>query len=203
MAHPYATNSTERRYLPFFFAIAAIAISFLVQDLMSRYQISFPWWASPPVDTMAFYGVCYWLFDRYVWKWPPLRWLGVVKLPNLAGQWRGTVTPVPSSGVSAGLGLEREIRMSISQTWATLLISASTDLSNSVSDSGSITMGERIEMTYQYINEPAAGAPATMHTHRGTVLLRTDRLGRALEGEYYSGRDRQNLGTLRLVRDCG
>src|SRR6266702_2974297 len=103
MLHTYSTDSTERRYIPFFIAAAGIGASFLVFHLLDRYGIEPPWWASPPVDTMALYGLFYWVFDRFVWKWRLLRWLGITKVPDLSGKWYGQVQPAPTQGVSAGL----------------------------------------------------------------------------------------------------
>src|SRR6267378_2593170 len=49
----FATDSTERRYIPFFIAAAAVGATFLVFHFLDKYRIEPPWWASPPVDTMA------------------------------------------------------------------------------------------------------------------------------------------------------
>jgi hypothetical protein len=56
-------------------------------------------------------------------------------------------------------------------------------------------------LIYDYLNTPKHNTPETMHMHRGSVELRFQ-LDDGLdgEGEYYSGRDRNNYGTIRLVR---
>jgi hypothetical protein len=41
-----------------------------------------------------------------------------------------------------------------------------------------------------------------MHIHRGTAHLRVGPDGKTLEGNYYAGRDRMNLGTIRLRWVC-
>jgi hypothetical protein len=41
----------------------------------------------------------------------------------------------------------------------------------------------------------------TMSTHKGTVKLFFDETKNTLEGEYYSGRDRQNFGSLYFGRE--
>lgn len=200
MSHTYSTDSSERRYIPFGIAATAIAASFLVSHLTGKYQIEFPWWASPPVDTMAFYGFFYFLFDRYLWKWKLLHWFRIVKLPDLSGEWRGHVIPTPTAGVSAGLAAQADISVSVRQSWATILISARTTSSRSHSVSAAITVSNEVSLSYQFVNEPAASAAATMHTHRGTVTLLLDKAGSLLDGDYYSGRDRQNIGTMRVSR---
>lgn len=36
------------------------------------------------------YGLIYWLFDNYIWKWKPLR--KVLNVPDLNGHWEGNLT---------------------------------------------------------------------------------------------------------------
>jgi hypothetical protein len=65
-----------------------------------------------------------------------------------------------------------------------------------VGDEGSATL------TYEYTNEPRALAIDTMHAHRGTayLVLKKDGNKDHLEGDYYAGRDRQNVGQITLER---
>jgi SMODS-associating 2TM, beta-strand rich effector domain len=200
MAHTYSTDSAERRLIPFFIAAAAIGSAFLVSHLFYKYQIAFPWWASPPIDTMAFYGFYYWLFDRYIWKLPVTRWLRITRIPDLSGVWHGHVHPTETNGVSAGLGTVTEVAISIQQTWTELLILGRTKLSRSHSLSGSVIVRDECSVSYEYVNEPLAPASSTMHAHRGMARLTINDVDGILEGDYYSGRDRQNIGTIRLTR---
>jgi hypothetical protein len=58
-------------------------------------------------------------------------------------------------------------------------------------------------LVYEFRNEPAADATDTMEAHHGHATLRLER-GAAqdiLVGEYYSGRGRLNIGTMRVTRD--
>jgi hypothetical protein len=57
-----------------------------------------------------------------------------------------------------------------------------------------------IMLSYEYINEPRVSATASMHMHRGTGRFVLSGGGNVLEGEYYSGRDRQTFGTVRLEK---
>ena len=52
------------------------------------------------------------------------------------------------------------------------------------------------ELSYQYVNEPKSNAPGTMEMHRGTAIL--ELIGSRLEGDYYTGRGRGEVGTLKL-----
>ena len=200
MPHTYATDSTERRYIPFFIAAAAIGATFLVFHFLDKYGIEPPWWASPPVDTMALYGLFYWVFDRFVWKWQVLRWLRITRVPDVSGEWHGQVQPSTTSGISAGLGAPTDIALSIRQTWTELRVRARTPLSQSHSISGTFVVADAPTLSYEFVNEPSAPAPGTMHAHHGLARLTLNQAHTVLEGEYYSGRDRQNIGTIRVTR---
>ena len=54
-------------------------------------------------------------------------------------------------------------------------------------------------LDYMYVNEPGAGALESMHAHRGTAMLEFK--DGVLEGDYYTGRDRREIGTIRLQRE--
>ncbi len=51
-------------------------------------------------------------------------------------------------------------------------------------------------LIYDYWSEPKAAATATLHATRGTAYLNGTK--NHLEGQYYTGRDRQNYGNLSL-----
>ena len=199
MGHAYSTDSSERQYIPFFIAAAAIGAAFFTFHVLDTYQISLPWWASPPIDTMAFYGLFYWLFDRFIWKWGLIHRLQVTRIPNLSGTWQGHVSPTQTDA-STGLETRTAITISIQQTWTGLLVAGQTKQSKSRSITGSLVTTEECSMSYEYVNDPLASAPSTMHAHRGTTVLYVDETGMKLTGEYYSGRDRQNFGTIQLTR---
>lgn len=200
MTHTYATDSAERRYIPFFIAAAAIGAAFWVFHLLDKQGIHPPWWASPPVDTMALYGLFYFIFDRFMWKWRILQWLRITSVPDVSGEWQGQVRPAPTVGVSAGLGAPVDITLTIKQTWTALSVSARTGLSASHSLSGAFVVAGEPSLSYEFVNEPSAAAPDTMHAHRGVARLTLTPARTVLEGEYYSGRDRQNIGTIRVNR---
>ncbi len=200
MAHNYSTDSDERRYMPFFIAAAAIAASFATFSILNQYHIVLPWWLSPPIDTMAFYGAFYGVFDRIIWKWSWVHRLRITKIPNLSGTWRGHVDPARGTNSFQYLGTKTEITLVIKQTWSTLLVVGQTHLSHSHSLSGTFITSHECTLSYEYFNEPLAHAVGTMHTHRGFARLTVDGAYRKFEGEYYSGRDRQSFGTIRLTR---
>jgi len=197
--HSYATNSAERRYIPFFLAALAIAGGYSISLLLSGLGIKLPWW-TPSADTMTLYGLIYWLFDRWIWRWHALHYIGFVRVPDLNGEWHGEARPTETDGVSRGLVSNTKLKVAIEQTWQSLCITAETHQSRSRSSSASIRTENGGVLEYQYINEPFATAPATMEIHRGTAsfVLSSDKL--LLRGDYYSGRGRQNVGAIDLRR---
>lgn len=192
--HPYSIDTEERRNFFFFFAVIGILLSLGMQLLLDTCKFNLPWEVRTP-SALVFYYLVYKVFDR--WAWKCFRKIGVVKIPDLNGEWDGTIK---TSFNDHSLGLEATLK--ISQTWARIEIILISNSSRSRSEAGSMILGssEGKRLIYQYINEPKPSAAETMHIHRGTARLLFDERTDELSGEYYSGRDRQNFGSLSFKR---
>ena len=189
--HGYSTDSDERRVVPLFLALVAISLAWLSSKFLSVIHLSIPWWADAP-SLMAFYGALYTLFDRYLWRNGFVCKLGLVKIPNLAGCWRGYL-------ISSfdGHAKRHNLVINIFQTWTQLAVFLATATSISRSCAAVIQVGdpEGVALIYQYQNQPLADATRTMHMHFGTAMLRVSN-GGCLVGDYYSGRDRRTFGRI-------
>lgn len=177
-------------------ALAVISV-FLVGLLdVSLNAVGFEpeWWLSLP-SFGGFYGVLYRLFDHYLWRSAALRKLGLVRVPDLNGEWTGEIR---SSYVSDGEAFP--VGVVIRQRWSKLAVRLDASYSSSGSVMARLRTGDVIHPTldYMYVNEPVAGAWETMHAHRGTAMLEFK--DGVLEGDYYTGRDRREIGTMRLQR---
>src|SRR5690349_7271547 len=86
--HGYSTDSSERRTIPLLLALLAIALAWAASRFLAVIHLSIPWWLDAP-SSMAFYGALYAVFDRYLWTNSFVRRLGLVRIPNLEGRWRG------------------------------------------------------------------------------------------------------------------
>ena len=152
------------------------------------------WWVSAP-SFAGFYSALYWVFDHFLWRLGILRKLRIVRSVNLNGKWEGTVE---SSFNDYGSGIP--VTVVILQRWSKISIRLETEQSRSRSITASLrTVGVKsVELTYQYLNEPKSNAPAAMEIHRGTVFLQMTSSG--LEGDYYTGRGRREIGTIKLRR---
>lgn len=199
MAHSYSTDSVERRRIPFFLAAAAIASSYAVFYCLNRFNVNLQWWVALPIDTMGFYGLYYLLFDKIIWKWRALYRLGIICIPDLNGMREGEIhSSHRVDGAEDGIRIP--ISVEIHQTWTEILLAGTTERSKSCSLWAALMTEHPKALNYEYRNEPMAGAVDSMHTHRGTAELRIGSDRQSLEGEYYSGRDRQNVGTISLQR---
>ena len=152
------------------------------------------WWLSAP-SFAGLYSGLYWLFDRYVWKLGLFRKLNLVQLPNLNGKWVGEVKSSYSQDGSA-----HSVSVVILQRWSKMLIRLESEHSRSRSITASLRTADlpNPELSYQYVNEPKSNAPGTMEMHRGTATL--ELTGSGFEGDYYTGRGRGEVGTIKLSK---
>ena len=118
----------------------------------------------------------------------------MVKVKMLFGTWKGTLSS------SFNSDNKKEVEITIKQTWTDIQVCLLSDESSSCSITASIslkTAGGPI-LTYQYQNDPRPNTADTMHIHYGTTRLCI--LNNLLEGEYYSGRDRKNIGLISVKK---
>ena len=175
-------------------AILSILLVWLLDLGLKVANFEPQWWVSVPSFT-GFYSVLFWLFDNHIWRWR-LWWnLGLLRVPDLNGQWAGSVDS--SYGPN---GSTHSVSISITQKWSKLLVRFETQQSPSHSISGTLKVTDVVnpKLSYLYINQPRSSAPETMEIHRGTANLELK--GAVLEGEYYTGRGRMTFGSIRLTR---
>jgi len=192
--HPYTTDSNERKLVPLLLIIVSVLFAWFLNRILGVLQFTLPWWIDAP-SVIGFYGIFYAIFDKYLWRISVLQRIGLMKLPNLNGTWKGSIT---SSFDTHAIKYDATIE--IRQSWARISINLRTQNSKSHSLTAAILMENpsNIILSYEYLNEPISRAKTTMHIHRGTARLTLICSGQVLEGEYYSGRDRQNFGALSL-----
>ena len=196
--HGYSTDSDERRVVPLLLASLAISFAWLSSKLLLVIHLSVPWWVDAP-SVMAFYGVFYALFDRYLWRNGLVSKLGLVRMPNLAGRWYGYL-------ISSfdGHAKHHELMITICQSWTQIAVFLTTAKSISRSCAAVIQVDdpEGVALIYQYQNQPVADATRTMHMNYGTAMLRVSIEG-FLVGDYYAGRDRRTFGRICCRRVVG
>jgi hypothetical protein len=194
--HPYTTDSNERKLVPLYIAILSILVAWIFFKVLEVVQVTLPWWIDAP-SIFGFYGLFYAIFDKYSWKWELLQRIGIVKVPNLNGTWKGYLASSFDEHAE-----KRDATIKIFQSWTQISIVLETSNSKSVSLIAAVITRNPLAqvLSYEYLNEPIPDAKPTMHTHRGTARLTMQADGKKFEGEYYSGRDRQNFGIIRFER---
>ena len=196
--HAYATDSGERRLIPGVLVVLSVIVAYGFGAIVTALSIEIPWWLDAP-SVLGFYGLFYFAFNEYVWRWPLLRRVRLINLPDLNGTWTGILTSSFDKHTE-----QHSVTVEVSQTWRQMAVRLETRGSVSCSESAALRTQQtcRHTLSYEYFNEPKAPSASTMHAHRGTARLTMDEAGNrnVLEGEYYTGRDRQMYGTLRLER---
>ncbi len=189
--HGYSTDSGERRIVPLLLASVAITLAWLSSKILAVMHLTLPWWLDAP-STLGFYGVLYALFDRNLWRNRFLRKLGLVRVPNLTGRWRGYLLSSFDGHVK-----RRDLMINIFQNWTQIAVFLTTDTSISRSCTAVLQVDDPdgLSLTYQYQNQPLAKAMKTMHMHYGTARLRMSD-DDSLTGDYYAGRDRRTFGRI-------
>ncbi len=175
-------------------AAASILMVWLFHIVLDVIDFDPQWWLSVP-SFAGLYSGLYWLFDRCVWKLGLFRKLNLVQLPDLNGKWVGEVKSSYGQGGSA-----HSVSVVISQRWSKIIVSLESEHSRSRSIAASLRTSDlpNPELSYQYVNEPKSNAPGTMEMHRGTATLYLT--GTGLEGDYYTGRGRGEVGTIKLSK---
>ena len=175
-------------------AIASIPVIWFLHVALGAIDFQPRWWLSVP-SFAGLYSGLHWLFDRYVWRLDILRKLKLFQLPDLNGKWSGEVVSSYSQDSRS-----HSVSVVVVQRWSKILIRLETEDSRSRSVLASLRTVDLInpELSYQYVNEPKSNAPDTMEMHRGTATL--ELTGYGLEGDYYTGRGRGEVGTIKLSR---
>ncbi len=188
--HPYEVEGQRKVVVAL--AAASILMVWLVHVVLDVIDFNPQWWLSVPSFAGSYSGL-YWLFDRYVWKLGLLKKLNLVPLPNLNGKWVGEVKSSYNQG-----GIAQSVSVVILQRWTKMLVRLESEHSRSLSIAARLRTDDlpNPELSYQYVNEPKSNAPVTMEMHRGTATL--ELTGSGLEGDYYTGRGRGEVGTIKL-----
>lgn len=193
--HPYSINSEEHKRTSFYIAVFAILLAWGLY-LFSKNVMSLPWWIEAP-SVIGFYGILYKWFDTELWKNKHIRKLLGIRTPIVDGAWSGEINsasvyskgPIPTK------------KFCIKQTWTHISIYLETETSESHSFEASMNVDQfdTARIHYQYMNVPKDSAPETMHIHYGSATAKlTDE--NSLETEYYSGRDRNNTGSFKVIK---
>lgn len=192
-------NDNYRQFTYFILILVGISafVVYGITTLLKQNQIDVPFYIELP-SIPAVYGFLFLLFDKYLWKKPLFRTLGIVVADDLNGKWEGKVK-------SSYDKHQTEIKavLTIEQTATRIKICGLFDKSKSVSVHENFSRSEldnKVALFYFFRNEPSYDAVETMAIHEGSAKLIHDESNDTLSGYYYSGRDRNNHGTIEVKR---
>ncbi|MBF8265478.1 MAG: hypothetical protein HW384_1342 [Dehalococcoidia bacterium] len=194
--HAYSSDHGERTRILIVIGSLSVVAAWLLHLVLGYLPVTVPWWIDTP-SVLGFFALIRTTFDKTLWRNKMVRKVLGITIPDLNGSWKGQLF---SSYTDHSSPLDADLI--ISQNWTGILISLETATSVSRSRAAAFVIDQpgRISLIYEYLCEPRPVAIDTMHTHRGTAELHISSNGTLLEGEYYTGRDRQTYGTLNLQR---
>ena len=193
--HDYAIDSRERVRVVRILFMASALVSGIAAMIVPSDLIPMRWLLPIPSIALVF-GVSYWAFDNWFWRWRFLRTLRLVSVPDLRGAWTGTVASSYTEFEET-----QPVDVTIEQTWTKLAVRLNAAESRSWSVTASVLTNapEGLVLTYLFDNDPEAEAAKTMQRFHGTTVLVWAEPGQ-LEGRYYTGRGRATHGSLKLRR---
>jgi hypothetical protein len=195
--HQYATDSGEKKFVLLIMALLSVFAAWVLHEVITLTStltsLTAPWWLEIP-SLMTFYGVFYGTFDKWLWKKPIMQKLGLVKIPDLNGMWKGYLK-------SSHDQFKEEIAASIKifQSWTQIEICQETKTSKGCSFVATILTQklDAVRLFFMYQNMPEVDADPNMHQHLGSAQLVLSSDGKVLSGDYYNcGRDRMTWGKL-------
>lgn len=194
--HPYAAEARSHTTIHLVLGGSAVLGAWGLHSALGPLPWTIPWWVDTP-SVLGFYAGFWKLFDARVWRMPRLHAWKLVDVPNISGSWTAKLRTIYDEEP-----ITVEGTVEIEQTWSRISIMAHWPNSDSYSVSAVLQTGPglRPQLIYTFVNEPKATAVATMEMHRGTTWLGIDTPADALEGHYYTGRGRRQVGEMVLTR---
>lgn len=195
-------NINSNNYKSFtFFVLFLVGISTLLtyafSYCLSSLDITVPFYVETP-SVLGIYAILFWLFDKYLWKFSIFRKLGIVISSDLNGKWVGIIKSSYDNFLT-----ETKAEIVIEQTATKVKLCGTFNKSKSVSvheNFGKSEVDNQVALFYFFRNEPSYDAVETMAIHEGSAKLLYDQSKDTLTGYYYSGRDRNNHGTIEVKR---
>lgn len=196
--HEYTISYHDRKFAYYFIAmlsgVAGIVVAFILKAIsdVSGVVIAAP-------SGIVLYGLLFVLFDKFVWKWPWLYNLGVVKIPDLSGNWNAEISP-------SATGSKINAAVKIHQTYSKISIHLETDKSDSLSQMAVIDMASpnMFTLRYEYSAEFKRNENSEIFRHYGvtSVKLKSDdhKFLENHSANYYTEQGRDSHGEIKLSR---
>lgn len=151
------------------------------------------------LSTGVLFLACYFLFDKWIWKWGLL--FHLLKYPDISGEWE-------CIGQTSYQEIDNEFmkpsntewigKVTIVQTWDKLRIRLETEYSISESISAAIIYDEidSYKVLYSYKNEPKDLNHKELRLHVGFVELQLSKNSKTASAKYYNVSGRKTFGSM-------
>jgi len=195
--HQYQTDDNVKNNFLIVAVLLAVLLAYLFYLATQYFQVQIPWWIESP-SILGFFGLIYWMYDKYLWKTKFVQNIEWLKTPDISGNWKAEIRTSHD-----GFGEVVSGRVVIRQTAFKISIALETNTSTSNSILAALLRSEKIsefELIYNYINYPKADSLETMSIHLGTTRIAISDDQKIMDGEYYTGRDRGNFGRIIFSR---
>lgn len=188
--HDYSVRGHARERQIYWLAAAAFSVVPLLTSLSGWLGVTIS------IGTATIFGIVFWLFDRFVWRWWPVR--KALGFCDLNGKWTVTGQRLNADGSVAN---DWTGNLIIVQTWSRISIVLKTDNSISRSGPACLTREEGVGhcLLYTYSNEPEPGQ-AGLQIHRGTCELRFADSCAEATGVYFNDQHRLTFGRMKLAK---
>lgn len=190
--HSYGTTPDERRTVIFWLSVISVLIVYGIHALIKEIGGEFPWFVEVPGPVVVF-AILFYCFDHHLWE-SIIFGRRLSRIPIFRGPWAGQLNSNLAGNETAYVSVD------IQQTWSRISITLTARNSKAKSSMATVDLADGA-LHYEFLNEPAALAPATMEIFRGTCTLEISK--DKINGSYYTGRGRGTIGTLTLERNVG
>lgn len=194
--HEYSIDLKRHKIL-FILAAISILITSIINATINYLTLNIPFIEfTISIGAIGVYGILYYLFDNYFWKWKWLQKYKIIKTPNLNGTWNGEFSSSYHEFRKA-FGAE----LIIKQTWTKIYIKGTFKDSTSSSSTASLKVndGVGIKLLYSYINDKnPENYEKSMSNHRGYGNLEI--IDNSMSGNYFNDpTNNANHGKLTLT----
>jgi hypothetical protein len=189
--HAYSIDDGIRRRVYVTLGVAAFAVPGFCSDISAVFAQTLAWirW---PLGFGATFGLLFWLFDRFVWRWPLVR--NVHAIPILDGEWQGDGLSSSYKTPESPDGHRFTMFVKIRQTFSRMEVFTETESSTSRSTMAGFELQHAVTLfRYAFENTPHSRANDELERHAGLMELRIHGPDE-LKGDYFSGKHRLGYG---------
>lgn len=192
-------NSNYKQFSYFIIALIVISVSVVygINQFLNNNNISVPFYIEVPSVPLV-YGILFNAFDCCLWKWKIFKRLHIVIADDLNGEWKGE-----SKSSYDNMEESKNVTLNIKQTATSIVIQGIFNESKSISLNANFEESDvdnGVALFYFYRSIPRYDAAESMAMHEGSAKLVYNKPDDSLEGIYYSGRNRNNYGTIKVYR---